>query len=363
MAEPEASPDQLRHRRAAMWFTAAVAAIVVLIAGVLSFDTPLARRHNPETENAYVGGDVVPLAARVAGYLVALPVSDNQPVHAGDVVAQVETDDYRAQAAQARAMLDAACAQVRTIAAQQAQLTAQIGQAQTQQASQQSQTIRTAPELVRQERLLDTDVGLRRNLEQAQAQQGQIAASVESARAQVVVRQRQADMLAAQLQQAEAAVAARRAELALAEINLGWTRIVAPADGTIGPRRVRVGDLLQPGTAVADLTPLDTVWVDANFTERQIPDMRIGQMARLRVDAFPGQPLDGHVTGLSPLTGGQMSALPADNTTGNFTKVVQRVTVRLAIDWHGSPLRGLVRPGMSVVATVLTGLTPPGPAG
>ena len=296
----------------------------------------------------------MPIAARVQGYLVALPIADNQMARSGDALAQIETDDYRASLHQAEAALLAARAQVDTLTAQQAQLAAQIGQAQTQETSQRATTVRTAPELIRQERLLGTDVGLRRNVEQAEAEQKRTEAGVEAAHASLVVRQRQLDTLAAQRDQAVAALAAREADVALARINLGWTRIPAPAAGTLAARLVRIGDLLQPGGMVTSLTPLDTVWVDANFTERQIPGIRVGQRAQLRLDAFPGQVLNGHVAGLAPLTGSQLSAVPPDNTTGNFTKVVQRVVVRIAIDWNGSVLRGRVRPGMSVVATVLT---------
>lgn len=336
-------------------FALGAAAAVAVAVALLSFDQPITREHDPETQDAYVGGDVVPVAARVQGYLTALPIVDNQVVHEGDLLAQVEQDDYRAQVDQARAQLAGAEAQVASLTAQQAQLTAQIGQARTQQASQQAATVRTSPELRRQELLISTDVGLRRSLEQAQADQRRSVAGIEAAQATVVVRQREFDTLAAQRAQAEATVSERRAALALPQINLGWTTIRAPADGTLGPRQVRVGDLLQPGSTIAILTPLDTVWVDANFTERQIPLIQPGQFAQLRVDAFPGQRLDGHVVGLSPLTGSQLAVIPADNATGNFTKVVQRVGVRIAVDWHGSPLRGLVRPGMSVVATVRTG--------
>ncbi len=339
-------------------FALGAAAVVAVAVALLSFDRPITRERDPQTQDAYVGGDLVPVAARVQGYLVALPIADDQVVHEGDVLAQVEQDDYRAQVDQARAQLAAAEAQVASLSAQQAQLTAQIGQARTQQASQQAATVRTSPELRRQQELISTDVGLRRSLEQAQADQRRSEAGIESAQATLAVRQRQSDTLAAQRARAEAAVLERRAALALPEINLGWTTIRAPADGTLGPRQVRVGDLVQPGGTIATLTPLDTVWVDANFTERQIPLIRPGQLARLRVDAFPGQPLDGHVVGLSPLTGSQLSAIPADNATGNFTKVVQRVGVRIAVDWHASPLRGLVRPGMSVIATVRTGAGP-----
>ena len=342
----------------AILFSLGAAFVVAAAIAALSFDRPVTREHDPETEDAYVGGDAVAVAARVQGYLMALPIADEQPVHAGDVLAQVEQDDYRAQVDQAQAQLAAAEAQVASLTARQAQLTAQIGQAQTQQASQQAQTVRTSPELRRQEQLIATDVGLQRSLEQAQADQRRTVAGVEGARAAVVVRQREFDTLAAQLTQAEANVAVRRAALELAQINLGWTTIRAPADGTLGPRQVRIGDLMTPGATIAQLVPLDTVWVDANFTERQIPPIERGQPARLRIDAFPRQVLDGHVVGLSPVTGSALAAVPADNATGNFTKVPQRVGVRIAIDWHGSPLRGLIRPGMSVVATVVTGVGP-----
>ena len=346
------------HKLFATLFALGAAAVVAVAVALLSFDLPITREHDPETEDAYVGGDAVPVAARVQGYLTALPIVDNQVVHEGDPMAQVEQGDYRSQVDQACAQLAAAEAQVASLTAQQAQLTAQIGQARTQQASQQAATVRTAPELRRQEQLISTDVGLRRSLEQAQADQRRSVAGIESAQATMAVRQREFDTLAAQRAQAEATVRERRAALALPEINLGWTTIRAPADGTLGPRQVRVGDLVQPGGTIAVLTPLDTVWVDANFTERQITLIQPGQFAQLRVDAFPGQPLDGHVVGLSPLTGSQLAVIPADNATGNFTKVVQRIGVRIAVDWNGSPLRGLVRPGMSVTAAVRTGAGP-----
>jgi membrane fusion protein (multidrug efflux system) len=354
MSEPDQSTARKGWHRAALLFAAGAMLLVLLAVALLSFDTPLTQVRDPETDDAYVGGDTVPIAARVQGYLVALPITDNQPVRAGDALGQIEQSDYRAQLEQAQAALEAARAQVGTLDAQRGQLLAQIGQAQTQQASQQADTVRTSPELVRQEKLINTDVGVRRTLEQAQADQRRTEAGVEQARATVGVRQKQLDTLTAQRDEAQAAVLARQADVRLAEINLGWTLITAPADGTLAARRVRVGDLMQPGTALTSLTPLDTVWVDANFTERQIPRIRIGQLARLVVDAFPNSPLDGHVIGMAPLTGGQLSPIPPDNTTGNFTKVVQRVPVRIAIDWHGSPLIGRVRPGMSAVATVQT---------
>ena len=179
--------------------------------------------------------------------------------------------------------------------------------------------------------------------------------TIQSAHAQYVAKQRQADVLDTQLRQAVATLGARRQDLVLADLSLGWTRIVSPIDGMLGSRAIREGDLLNPGSPVVSVTPLDTVWVDANFTERQVTDIRPGQLATLVFDSFPDQPVTGRVAGLAPITGGRLSAIPADNITGNYTKVAQRVPVRIAVLWDGGALRGLLRPGMSAVVTVHTG--------
>jgi len=355
------TPVQARARRwhPALVFTVCVLALLAGAVFVLSLDKGFTYRRNPETDNAYVGGDVTQISARVPGYLTSLPIADNQPVHAGDLIATIEDDDYRAKRDQARAALLAARARLDGIDAEQAVLLAQIEQTRSLVRGSIAATTGTRPELARQEILIHTDVGVRRALDVAIADQKRDVAAVAASDAQLLVRQRQVATLDAQRRAAEAAVAAREADLALAELNLGWTRIVAPVDGTLGARRVRIGDLLAPGTHVVSLTPLDTVWVDANFTERQMPNIRIGQPARLRLDTFPHQILAGRVIGISPLTGGRLSAVVPDNTTGNFTKVPARVPVRIAILWDESGraarLRGLVRPGMSAVATVLTG--------
>ena len=355
MTEPDEKPPSRRVRRTAILFLTGLALLVVVAIVVLSFDRPQVRRADPQTDNAYVGGDTTPLSARVTGYLRRLPITDNQPVRAGDLIAAIEDDDYRAQVAQAQAQVETARAGLTSLDAQIRQLDEQIAQTRATENAARADTARTSPELVRQERLQATDLGVRRELEQAQASELRDQANVEQARASVVIRQRQADALVAQRQRQAATVQAQEANLRLAQINLGWTRLVAPVDGVLGPRLVRVGALLNTGSQVVTLTPLATVWVDANFTERQITNIRVGQPARLVLDTFPRQPLDGHVAGVSPTTGGALTPVPPDNTTGNFTKVVQRVPVRIAIDWHGSPLLGLVRPGMSVTATVFTG--------
>jgi membrane fusion protein (multidrug efflux system) len=343
----------------ALLFAACACILIALAVSVLSLDKGYTHRVNPQTDNAYVGGDVTQVSARVPGYLTKLPIEDNQRVHAGDLIAEIEDDDYRAERDQARAGLQAARARLAAIDAQQGELLAQIAQTRSTEEGSIAATGSTQPELARQQILVHTDAGVRRALDEAVADQKRNLAAVAAAHAQRVVRERQAVTLDAQRRAAVAGVAASQAELDLAELNLGWTRIAAPVDGTLGARQVRVGDLLAAGTRVVGVTPLDTVWVDANFAERQIAFIRVGQPARLRLDSFPGQILAGRVTGLSPVTGGRLSAVPPDNTTGNFTKVPARVPVRIAILWDASGsaarLRGLVRPGMSAVVTVLTG--------
>ena len=348
-----------RHFGPALLFAAGVALLIAATVFVISRDEGYTSRFDPRTDNAYVGGDVTQISAREQGYVRNLPIADNQAVHAGDLIAEIEADDYRAERDQAQASLQAARARLAALDAQQTELTAEIARSRSGEAGSIAATGRTSPELARQEIIVHTDAGVRRALEEAEADQKRDAASVAAAHAQLLVRERQAATLEAQLREAAAALAARQADLELASLNLGWTRIVAPVDGTLGVRLVRVGDLLAAGTRVVSVTPLDTVWVDANFTERQMPNIRVGQRARLRLDTFPRDILAGRVVGISPVTGGRLAALPPDNTTGNFTKVPARVPVRIAIVWNDSGsaarLRGLVRPGMSVVATVLAG--------
>ena len=341
-------------------FTAFAAGLIAIAIFVLSLDHPLARRDDPQTENAYVGGDVTRVGARVSGYIQSLPVSDNRPIRAGDLVAVIEDDEYVATRDQARANLETAKAQLAAVSSQQLQLVAQIGQSQSNLTGTGAAIERSSPELTRQRMLVNTDAGMRRALDQAVADQQKAMATQSGAHAEFVVRKQQTAILDAQKREAEATVGARARDLDLAEINLAWTRILAPLDGTMAARQVRVGDLVNAGTEIVSVTPLDGVWVDANFTERQIVHVRTGQRATLRVDAFPGQLLEGRVAGMSPATGGKLSAVTPDNTTGNFTKVPARLTVRIQVVWGTSPLLGQLRPGMSVTATVQTGTEPAG---
>lgn len=358
VAAPVIEARPRRRWEPALLFAAGVAVVVALTVFVISRDEGYTLRVDPQTDNAYVGGDVTQISAREQGYLTSLPIADNQLVHAGDLIATIEDDDYRAERDQAQAALQAARTRLASIDAQKIELMAEVARSHSSVAGSIAATGSTDPELARQEIIVHTDAGVRKALEVAEADQKRDVAAVAASHAQLLVRERQEATLEAQRREAAATVAARQADLDLATLNLGWTRIVAPVDGTLGARVVRVGDLMAAGTRVVSVTPLDTVWVDANFTERQIPNIRVGQRAALRLDTFPRDILAGRVVGISPVTGGRLAALPPDNTTGNFTKVPARVTVRIAILWddsgRGARLRGLVRPGMSVLATVLT---------
>jgi membrane fusion protein (multidrug efflux system) len=340
--------------KAALIFIICAALVVTAGVWLLSWDSPAYRRANPETDDAYAAGETRPLSAHVQGYVHSLPVNDNQPVRAGDLIAEIDPGTYQAQSEQATAQEPAAQANLDAIIARRHELELNVAQAAATRDAERAGLVQTAPNMRRQRALAATDVGLPRQEDAAVAAERANVAQIEGAQASLVAERRQLDVLAAQERQAKAELGARKAEATLAAITLGWTRITAPVDGVLGPRQVRVGSLLSTGAPVTTETPLDTVWVSANCTERQITDIRIGQPARLRVDAFPGQVLEGHVAGIAPATGAQFSQVVPDNTTGNYTKVVQRVPVKIAIDWNNSPLFGLVRPGMSVKVLITT---------
>ncbi len=334
-------------------------AVLVCLGGVITWlagwDSPLASRQDPETEDAYVDGPATPLAAREEGYLKRMLVDDNQPVHAGQVVAELEDDDYRASVAQAEGQLAAAQAALRELQDQRTILLLQVRQSVAQAAGTGAERVRASEEASRQAMLLPTALGERRQYDNALADDRRLAANTRAQAAQAEERRRQTGVLAAQEARASADIEARQASLDLARIRLGYTRLRAPFDGVAGTRQVRVGTLLEAGTEVIPVTQLAAVWITADFTERQLTDMHPGQAALVRLDTFPDVQLRGHVAGISPLTGQQLAAVTADNATGNFTKVVQRVPVKIVLDDEGGALRGRIRPGMSALARVLTG--------
>jgi membrane fusion protein, multidrug efflux system len=309
--------------------------------------------HWQSTDDAYLQADLTPIAARVAGYVRSMPVQDFERVRAGQLLAEIVDDDYRATVAQLTAGVAAAAAQVEALKAQSQLQDANVQAARASVAAMTANVEQNARDLTRQQRLLDTGSSSTEAGEKLQTARAQLAAQLDQSRAQANAAARQLSVLAAQQSQAEAALAAQQASLDLARINLGYTRILAPQDGVISQRQVKPGQYVSVGGQITTLTPLPHVWVIANFKETQLTHMIIGDKAEIRVDTFPGRRLQGHVIAFAPGAGSQFALLPPDNATGNFTKVVQRVAVKIAVD-DADGLADQLRPGLSVVARVDT---------
>jgi membrane fusion protein (multidrug efflux system) len=267
------------------------------------------------------------------------------------VIAQVYDNDYRATAAQAEAQVAAATAQSETLKAQANLQAANVEAARAGVASTSAALEQNGRDLARQKKLLETGSSSTEASEKLQTGRLQIGAQLAQNRAQAEAASRQLGVLAAQQAQAQAAIAAAHAALDLARINLGYTRIIAPQDGVIAQRQVKPGQYVGVGTQITSLTPLPHVWVIANYKETQLTHMAVGEKAEIRIDAYPGRVLRGHVIAFAPGSGAQFALLPPDNATGNFTKVVQRVAVKIAID-DPAGLSDRLRPGLSVVARV-----------
>jgi membrane fusion protein (multidrug efflux system) len=303
------------------------------------------------TDDAYLQSDPTPLAARVPGYVRDVPAQDFERVRIGQVLVQIDDSDYRATVAQAEANLAAAAAQVQVLKAQQALQAANVTAAQAVVAATSASLAQSGRDLARQQKLLQTGSSSTEVSEKQRTTRDQLAAQLAQNRAQAQAAARQLGVLAAQEGQAEAAADAQRANLQLARINLGYTRIVAPQDGVLGQRQVRPGQFVGVGSQITTLIPLPRVWVIANFKETQLAHMAVGDKARISVDAFPGHTLKGHVLAFAPGSGALFALLPPDNATGNFTKVVQRIAVKIVID-DADGLTDRLRPGMSVIARV-----------
>ena len=300
------------------------------------------------TDDAFLQADLTPIAAKVPGYISNVPVQDFERVRAGQTIAQVSDNDYRATVAQAEAAVASATAQAEALAAQSTLQAANVDAAKAVVASTVAALDQNSRDLARQKKLLETGSSSTEATEKLQTGREQISAQLAQNRAQVEAASRQLGVLGAQQNQARAAIAAAQAALQLAQINLGYTRIVAPQDGVIAQRQVKPGQYVGVGTQITSLTPLPHVWVIANYKETQLTHMAVGDKAEIRIDTFPAHVMHGHIQAFAPGSGAQYALLPPDNATGNFTKVVQRIAVKLVID-DANGLADRLRPGMSAV--------------
>src|ERR1700758_1553144 len=331
------------------------------------------------TNDAYIRGDLTPLSTKVPGLVREVKVNDYQQVRKGGLLVQLDDDDYKAQLAQAAAGVEAAKAALENNRRQRQlqdskidralagidQANAQITAAKAGKDAVQADVVRTKAERNRQEALLQTHSTTQQKVEQAVADEQRFSSQFASREADltqartllrsnelaVEAERRSKQVLESQEAQLIADLHAKEAALVVAKVNLGYTRIESPGDGTVGERQVRPGQLVSPGTQVISFVPL-IKWVQANYRETQLTNVKVGDPAEIRIDEYPGRVVHGKVLEIAPASGSQFALLPPDNATGNFTKVVQRIPVKIALD--DSNFAAKLRPGLSVIATVRT---------
>jgi membrane fusion protein (multidrug efflux system) len=331
----------------------ALGSVLLLVAGIsLNWNALLGAAAVQRTDDAVVRADITRLSARVAGNISRVAVTDYQVVKAGSLLVEIDPAEYQAAQAAAEASLAQARAQLANLANQKALQQATIQQVQAQRSAVQAAELQTRQERDRQVALLAGGLaGTRQRLEQATADHDKSVADLQASDAAIVAQRRQLDVLDGQDAQLRAALQGAEANLQTASLRLGYTRILAPFDGMVGEREVRPSDYVTVGRELVAVVPLPQVYVTANFKETQLTRVAPGQRAEITVDMFPGEVLRGRVAGLSPASGATFALLPPDNATGNFTKVVQRLPVRIDLD-PGQPLLAKLRPGTSVVASI-----------
>lgn len=302
-------------------------------------------RFREATDNAYVAGDITAIAPKVAGYVVDVSIGDNQEVRAGDVLFKIDDADYRAKRASAQASVALARADLVNLEAEQRLQDALIDQAKAQVESSQAALILADQTHRRISALVESSAASRSRVEETQAALSQAKASVTAAQAALSAESRRLEVLASRKDAAQAGLERAQAALDLAQIDLENTVVRAPVDGVIGNRQVRLGRYVTPGASLLQIVPVDGVWVVANFKETQIRDMQIGQVVQITVDGYPQTDITGRIDSLAPATGSAFSLIPADNATGNFVRIVQRVPVRITLVTN--PLPGRLVPGLS----------------
>ena len=310
-------------------------------------------RFQISTDDAYIHADIATLSTKVSGYVTAVEVADNSRVKAGAVIARIDDGDYRLGVQTAHDKIAVQQAGIDRIARQIDAQQANVDQARAQLTAIEADAKRAKLELDRQKDLATRDFSSRQILEQAEANNARAVATVQSGKAAIEATVAGGEVLKAQRIEAERTLNQLQTALAMAERDLSFTIVRAPFDGVIGNRAVRKGDFVQPSQRLASLVPLDHVYIDANFKETQLARLRPEQLVNIAVDAMPGHVFQGRVVSVAPASGSVFSLLPAENATGNFTKIVQRVPVRIRVEQRADE-HGLLRPGMSALVSVDT---------
>ena len=328
--------------------------VVLVVLGVLWFiHHQTVGKYLQSTDDATIAADAVVVAPKVSGYVEQVLVIDNQDVKAGDPLVRIDPRDYRAKAEQEQAQIAQAAATTENARAGIAEQYAAIDQARAQLAAARAKAAHDAAEVARYAPLAASGAETRQQLAQLRNVATQSAADVRAQSAALVAQERRITSIRAQVRQGEAQAQGARAQLSAANVDVGATILRAAINGRVGDKTVTLGQFAQAGTRLMSLVPLDKIYVTANFKETQLALMRAGQPATIEVDALGGTELHGHVESVSPGTGGQFSLLPPQNATGNFTKIVQRVPIRIAIEATPAA-RKLLVPGLSVTVTVDT---------
>jgi membrane fusion protein, multidrug efflux system len=346
------APSRRAIKRAAL-----ALAVVLGIAGAADFGHfyLTTGRYLETTDDAYVKADSTIIAPKVSGYIAEVLVSDNEPVKAGQLLARIDDRDFRTALNQAKADVAASEAAVRNLNAQ-IELQQPLIQQQAAEVDAAEANLKFAQEeRARYDDLMKSGSGTVQRAQQTDAALRAQTAQLQQGKAGLIAANKRIEVLSTQHAQAVAQLDHARAVEEQAALNLSYTQITAPVDGTVGARSLRVGQYVQAGTQLMAVVPLDAVYVVANFKETQLTNVRNGQPVELQVDSFHATTLKGHVDSLSPASGLEFALLPPDNATGNFTKIVQRVPVKIVLD--DQSLKGLLRPGMSAVPTVDTKAT------
>ncbi|MEN3930400.1 HlyD family secretion protein [Microvirga sp. W0021] len=347
----------IRLSRAAMTRSAPVLAIIIVLSGVLLV------MHNwnrwdgaatyQRTDNATIKANLASLDAKVSGYVSIVAIKDFQEVHKGDLLVEIDDREYVAAVDQAKAAVLSAEASLANLSNQEELQKATIQQAEASLQSVIARYDQAKRDSDRQNELIKTGFTSKQNYENATMNLQTAASNKEAANATLLAARRQLDVLHGQRASLEANVASAKAQLELAEIKLKDTRIVAPFDGIVGERKIQVGDYVTAGKQVSSLVSLPSIYVIANFKETQLTHIEVGQPVSVEIDTFPGETLRGRVESIAPASGSEFALLPADNATGNFTKVVQRIPVRIDFE-PGQKLLSQLRPGMSVTPEIDT---------
>jgi membrane fusion protein (multidrug efflux system) len=343
-------PATRRSRRPLVLAAAGAAALAAGV-GWYGYQWWTVGRFVETTDDAYVGADVTPIAPHVAGFVQQILVADNQHVAAGQPLIRLDNRDFEAALNHAEAVLDAQEAGFAALQARRTEQLSVIDGAVADVAAKEAQEIFAVQDAQRYRALALTAAGTRQSSEKAVAGQQAALAGLDAARAALKGARQQLVVLDTELTQAKAGILQAAADVRTAQLNLGYTQIVAPVAGYVGDRSAQVGAFVTSGTNLLSVVPARGLWVDANFKEDEIARMKPGDPATIVADVLPGRTFHGHVASLAPATGAVFSVIPPQNATGNFTKIVQRVPVRIGLDGDAAEL-GLLRPGLSATVSV-----------